>query len=42
MPTKQDFLKETIQHLDIKKYNVVPMVEEMEKMAFQARNLARA
>jgi Deoxyhypusine synthase len=42
MPTKQDFLKETIEHIDIKKYNVVQMVEDMEKMAFQARNLSRA
>lgn len=42
MPTKQDFLKVTIEHLDIKRYDVVPMVEAMEKMAFQARNLSRA
>lgn len=38
---KQEFLKETIQHIDIKKYDVVPMVEAMNEMAFQARNLAR-
>ncbi|MCS6821172.1 MAG: deoxyhypusine synthase [Microscillaceae bacterium] len=38
---KREFLKETIQHIDIKKYNVVPMIEAMEEMAFQARNLAR-
>lgn len=42
MPTKQDFLRATIEHLDIKRYDVVPMVEAMEKMAFQARNLSRA
>ncbi|MBC8045081.1 MAG: deoxyhypusine synthase [Rhizobacter sp.] len=42
MPTKQEFLKDTIEHIDIKKYNVVPMVDDMSKMAFQARNLARA
>ncbi|MBC7922018.1 MAG: deoxyhypusine synthase [Ferruginibacter sp.] len=38
---KQEFLKDTIQHIDIKAHNVVPMVEAMESMAFQARNLAR-
>ncbi|MCS7210742.1 MAG: deoxyhypusine synthase [Chloroherpetonaceae bacterium] len=42
MPTKQDFLRETIEHLDMKRFNVVPMVEAMAKMAFQARNLSRA
>ncbi len=39
---KSDLLKDTIQHIDIKKYNVVPMVDAMNEMAFQARNLARA
>jgi deoxyhypusine synthase len=42
MPTKKEFLNETIQHIDMKKYNVVSMVDDMEKMAFQARNLSRA
>jgi deoxyhypusine synthase len=42
MPTKQDFLKETIQHIDIKKNNVVALVDAMEKMAFTARDLNRA
>ncbi|HSP86978.1 MAG TPA: deoxyhypusine synthase family protein, partial [Ignavibacteriaceae bacterium] len=42
MPSKKDFLKETIQHIDIKKYNVVPLVEAMEHMAFSARSLNRA
>jgi deoxyhypusine synthase len=42
MATKQDFLKETIEHIDIKQFNVVPLVDSMEKMAFQARNLNRA
>jgi len=31
-----------VQHIDIKGHNVVPLVEDMDKMAFQARNLARA
>jgi predicted SpoU family rRNA methylase len=38
---KAEFLKETIQHFDMKSTNVVDMVDSMEKMAFQARNLAR-
>ena len=38
---KRDYLKETIEHIDIKKYNVVPMVDAMKDMAFQARNLSR-
>jgi deoxyhypusine synthase len=38
---KRDYLKETIEHIDIKKYNVVPMVDAMKNMAFQARNLSR-
>lgn len=42
MNKKHDFLKDTIQHIDIKQFNVVPMVDAMEKMAFQARNLNRA
>jgi deoxyhypusine synthase len=38
---KKDYLKDTIEHIDIKKYNVVPMVDAMKNMAFQARNLSR-
>ena len=41
MADKKDFLKETIQHFDIKKYNVIPIVDAMEKMAFSARDLNR-
>ena len=40
--TKSDFLKDTVQHIDIKATNVVPMVEAMGKTAFQARNLYNA
>jgi deoxyhypusine synthase len=40
--TKQDYLKETIEHIDITKYDVVPMVDAMGNMAFQARNLHNA
>src|ERR671934_38129 len=39
---KKDLLKEPIEHIDITKHNVVPLVDAMGKMAFQARNLARA
>ena len=39
---KEDFLKKRIEHIDIMNYNVVPLVESMRGMAFQARNLARA
>ncbi|MGE5479596.1 MAG: 1,9-bis(guanidino)-5-aza-nonane synthase [Chloroflexota bacterium] len=44
MAEKKDFLDSSrlVEHIDIKKYNVVPMVEDMGKMAFQARNLHRA
>ena len=42
MATKKDYLKEVIQHIDIKEHNVVPLVESMEKMAFSARDLNRA
>jgi deoxyhypusine synthase len=38
---KKELLSKVIQHIDIKKHNVVPVVEAMEQMAFQARNLAR-
>jgi deoxyhypusine synthase len=39
--TKAELLKDPIQHIDITKHNVVPMVDAMNEMAFQARNLAR-
>lgn len=42
MAAKKDFLKETIKHFDIKEYNVVPIVDAMDKMAFSARDLSRA
>ena len=41
MANKKDYLKEAIQHFDIKKHNVVPIVDAMEKMAFSARDLNR-
>lgn len=42
MSTKKDFLKQTINHIDITKHNVVPLVDSMERMAFSARDLNRA
>ena len=42
MAKKKDYLKEVIQHIDIKKHNVVPLVDAMENMAFTARDLNRA
>jgi deoxyhypusine synthase len=39
---KKDLLKETIEHIDIKKFNSIPLIESFDKMAFQSRNLARA
>ena len=42
MPSKKDFLKDIIQHIDIKEHNVIKLVDSMEKMAFSARDLNRA
>lgn len=42
MLNKSDFLKDTIQHINIKEHNVVSLVDSMERMAFSARDLNRA
>ena len=44
MTEKKDFLNpnKLVEHIDIKKHNVVAFVDDMGKMAFQARNLNRA
>lgn len=42
MARKKDYLKEVIEHIDIKKLNVVQLVDAMENMAFTARDLNRA
>ena len=39
---KKDLLKEKIRHIDIKKFNSIPLIEYFDHMAFQSRNLARA
>src|ERR1700690_2882351 len=42
MYTKSELLKEPIQHVDITRENVVPIVEAMGQMAYSARDLHRA
>ena len=42
MASKKDYLKDVIEHIDIKKHNVVALVDAMENMAFSARDLNRA
>lgn len=39
--TKAELLKDPIQHIDITRHNVVGIVDAMNDMAFQARNLGR-
>ncbi len=39
---KQDFLHTPVEHIDITRYPVVELVEAMGKMAYSARDLARA
>ena len=39
---KKDFLQREVKHIDIKSLNCLPIMEQFEGMAFQARNLARA
>jgi deoxyhypusine synthase len=39
---KKKLLSKTIEHIDIKSFNPIPLVEAYDGMAFQARNLARA
>ena len=40
--TKRDFLARTIEHIDITQYNVVPLVDAMQHMAYSSRDLHRA
>lgn len=42
MPKKSDLLKETVQHLDITEFDAVALMQAYSKMAFSARDLARA
>jgi len=39
---KKELLKTKVEHIDIKKFNTVNLIDSFDKMAFQSRNLARA
>ncbi len=39
---KKHYLSKEIKHIDIKKFDSTPIIEQFEKTAFQSRNLARA
>ncbi|MFH1111979.1 MAG: deoxyhypusine synthase [Patescibacteria group bacterium] len=39
---KQDYLKQTVKHIDFTKINAKPIIESFGKMSFTARDLARA
>ena len=40
--SKKNLLKKKIKHVDIKKFNSIPLIDSFENMSFQSRNLARA
>jgi deoxyhypusine synthase len=42
LPEKTQLLSRTIEHIDITRINVVPLVESMGRMSFSARDLSRA
>jgi deoxyhypusine synthase len=42
MREKQEYLSQKIQHIDIKRHNVVALVDDMQYLANSARDLARA
>src|SRR5437764_15490960 len=42
MPKKQELLSTPVRHIDIKKHNVVELVDAMRHTAFSARDLAGA
>jgi deoxyhypusine synthase len=39
---KKELLKTKIEHIDIKKFNAIPLIDSFDRMAFQSRNLARS
>ena len=39
---KKELLKTIVEHIDIKSFNAIPIIEAYEKMSFSARDLARA
>jgi len=42
MSKKKELLNRPVQHIDIAQYNVVPLVDAMQQMAYSSRDLARA
>jgi deoxyhypusine synthase len=42
MPTKKELLSTPIRHIDLAKFNVVPLVDAMASMAYTSRDTARA
>lgn len=42
MATKKDYLQHPVEHIDVTRHNVVPIVEALRRMAYSARDLARA
>lgn len=40
--SKKELLKTTVEHVDIKSFNAIPIIEAYDKMSFSARDLARA
>jgi deoxyhypusine synthase len=42
MPTKKELLKDAIEHIDMKQFNVVPMVDAMQHLAYSSRDLYNA
>ena len=41
-PTKEELLQNRIQHIDLSQHSVVPLVDAMARMAYSARDTARA
>ena len=41
MTSKSDYLKQPIEHIDIKKHDLSKYVDALQGLAFQARNLNR-
>ena len=39
---KKSLLNQKIEHIDITKFNSIPLIDAFDHMAFQSRNLARA
>lgn len=42
MPSKKELLSQTVEHIDITRLNVTPVVEQMSRTAFSGRDLGRA